>query len=46
MLVEVISGVSRGMDVLGGGDDVEGEGAVFGVKFGHPNVITSRDFVA
>jgi len=41
----MVSGVSRGIGVLDGGGDVEGEGAVLEVNFEHP-IVTNGDFVA
>ena len=40
-----VSGVGRGMGVLDGVENFEGEGAVFGVNVGHP-VVTNGNFVA
>ena len=45
MLLGMVSGVSRGMDVLDGVMIVKGEGAVLGVNLGCP-IVTSGDFVA
>jgi len=41
----VVSGISQGMGVLDGGDDVEGEWVVLRVNLGC-SIITNGDFVA
>jgi len=45
MLMRLVSGVGREMDVLNGVEIIEGESAVLRVNVGHPTV-NNGDFVA